>query len=137
MDMHQGIVHRDAAPAPWPAFREDNPGVRRLRLLLLLLLSLALPLYGAAPSAPVPCTMSHDSPADELPAADCCNDADLQAATGQACKTGQDCPAGALPLMQAAAVAHAPPADRAPAPHHGPPPPTQAAADIWRPPATS
>jgi hypothetical protein len=116
--------------------REDNAAVRRFRLLLLLLLSLALPLYAAAPAAPTPCAMSHDAPADEAPAG-CCNDADMQAATGQPCKTGQDCPAGALPLLHAPAVAHALPAERRVAPHHRPPPPALATADIWRPPTAS
>ncbi|MDP2371708.1 hypothetical protein [Rhodoferax sp.] len=76
--------------------------MRSLRILLLCLLSLVIPAYGYAAlgTAALPCPMTqHHATGDAASAhggADCCDDADATAATGQPCKMGQDCPTGGL-----------------------------------------
>jgi hypothetical protein len=125
--------------------------VRTLRTLLLLLLSLSLPLYGSAALAVAPpCPMemaAMDRPAmdsaedaayegGDAALADCCADAAVRAATGKPCKAGQECQTGSVTLPPPA-IGQALPADHGAPPRNALPPPTQGAADIWRPPAAS
>jgi hypothetical protein len=85
--------------------------------------------------AAVPCPMAAQMMAGEMPDADCCNDAETFAATGQPCKTSAQCPAPAVTLPAVLCVSTVRAATIEPAgadPGEPPPAPDDA---IWRPPA--
>lgn len=116
---------------------------RRL-VFLLVCLGLTLQVQAARafdkPPCPMEATMQAMLDAGDLEPADlpeCCNDLPTQAATGQACKSGNDCSAHAamMPAATPRAVAALPAAAVAQAP----PPASRATAlaTPWRPPASN
>ncbi len=112
-----------------------------VRAILILLICLTLPLQGLAlaQASEPPCPMAqahHGDAGDSGDAgdADCCNDAGDLAATGKACKSGQECSASSYSLPAkllvcaprgvSGRVAAVPPLLL----------PAFAPADVWRPP---